>query len=163
MWGSATPYYKLDGCCLELSPAPFDTKSRKTPAYLGRRIQHHDFEVETVLTLPNAKGERAGLLVVKNEQRQIMFSVGSHEASLYRIGKGSDELVASCSLDEAMREICLRVIHQDGMYGFFYKSKDEESWKCLAENVPSDHVSTQRGGFTGTTIGLFVDKVSRVD
>lgn len=160
LWGSASAYCRLDGSSLELSPAPCDTRSGKTPAYIGRRIQHHDFDVETRLTLPSEKNVRGGILIVKNEQRQMMFAVSKEKVSLRRIGKGEDE-IASALLACTGENVELRVIHRDGKYEFLYKTCAADGWQTLVSDVPSDYLATQRGGFTGTTIGVFADRAEK--
>lgn len=154
LWGDPSKWSKTgDGLTLEY--APFDSKSGKTPACILRRMQHHSFEAETELEPGREPGQAAGMLMVKNEQRQFFLAVQDRAVKLFRLGKkNKDELLAEAPLGRVSGPIGLKVISQGSSYDFMYRI-DDGDWRILAEDIPAEHIATQRGGFTGSTIGLY--------
>lgn len=153
LWGTAEDYYSL-GKGLELETVPINTKSGRTPAFLARRMQHHKFEAETELLFKPNKGEAAGILLFKNEYRQYMFAVMTDKIVLLQIGK-QDKILACQPIPTTGEKIKMKVISLGNCYNFYYRLKEAGKWILLKENVPADYIATQRGGFTGCTIGLF--------
>lgn len=158
LWGDPWKYCHLNkGLYLEC--VPIDTKSGKTPAYIGRRMQHHKFTAETEIDFLPEEKESAGLLLFKNENRQYFLAVQKERVALYRFGKNKDNaLIASAPLKKHGEKVGLKAVSTGKAYDFFYRESSGE-WKCLAKDVRSDHIATQRGGFTGSTIGLYATSV----
>ncbi|MDE5749829.1 MAG: glycoside hydrolase family 43 protein [Duncaniella sp.] len=153
LWGDPSVYCRT-GKGLTLSCAPVDTKSGKIPAYIGRRMQHHKFTAETEVELRPKGEESAGLLMVKNEQRQYYLAVQKGRVALYRLGKKKDNtLLASAPVEKEGKPIGLKVESKGTAYNFWYRLPGHD-WQILAADVPAEHIATQRGGFTGSTIGL---------
>lgn len=151
--GPATQYYSLaDG--LRLTCAPTDTRTSGTPAYLGCRIQHHSFTAETDVTLSPDKHEAAGLLMVKNETRQYYLAVRKGEIALLRLGAKKADILASAPLARTGLPTGLKIVSRGDTYDFLYRPAGSDEWLILAADIPAQHVATQRGGFTGTTIGM---------
>lgn len=155
LWGDPSPFAKT-GDGLRLAAAPADSKSGKTPAYIGRRIQHHKFAAETEVSPVAADGVSAGMLLVKNEQRQLFLAVQKGRVALYKLGKKKDNtLLESAPIPaSANGAIGLKAISKGTAYDFLYRLPGGE-WTMLAADIPAEHIATQRGGFTGSTIGLY--------
>ncbi|MBD5253654.1 MAG: glycoside hydrolase family 43 protein [Barnesiella sp.] len=154
LWGDVKPY-AATGDGLRLLCAPVDARSRVTPAYLGRRIQHHRFTAETEVDFNPSADESAGLLMVKNETRQYYLALQKGRVSLYRLGKpGHNDLIASAALPERHSAVELKIESRGTVYDFYYRLPSAD-WQLLAADVPAEHIATQRGGFTGTTVGLY--------
>ncbi len=154
LWGDPAKWSHC-GDGLHLKYADVNSKSGKTPACILRRIQHHKFVAETEVEPDGQQDGAAGLLLVKNEQRQIFLAVQGNKVALYRLGKKSNnELVASAELGKTTGPIGLRVESKGKTYDFSYRLPGGD-WRMLAEGVPAEHIATQRGGFTGSTIGLY--------
>ena len=153
LWGMPTRYYKT-GKGLKLTCAPVDTKSGRVPAYLGRRMQHHKFTAETELRLKPDDSEAAGMLLVKNEQRQLFLAVRKGEVSLIQVGKGKNNVLASQPLKTDGSPIGLRTVSDGDTYSFYYRPSGGD-WTPLIEKVDAEYIATQRGGFTGSTIGVY--------
>ncbi|MCH5230577.1 MAG: glycoside hydrolase family 43 protein [Muribaculaceae bacterium] len=154
LWGDPAQWYRVgDGLFLEY--APVDTKSGKTPSCLLRRIQHHCFEVETELEPKKQEDLAAGLILLKNEQRQLFLACCNDKVILYKLGNSKDDtIIASADLASDCAPVGLKIISRGGSYDFLYRPCGEE-WITLAENIPAEYVASQRGGFTGSTIGLY--------
>lgn len=74
--------------------------------------------------------------------------------ALYRLGKRKDNtLLASATVEKEGKPIGLRVESKGTAYDFWYRLPGHD-WQILAADVPAEHIATQRGGFTGSTIGL---------
>lgn len=154
LWGSASDYSTI-GDGLVLAAAPIDTRSRVTPALLVRRMQHHKFDVETEVVFDPKEEAAAGLILVKNEQRQLLLAVMKDEIALMRVAKDRYERLSSAGADTGKGAIGLRVESTGSSYRFFYRLPGESSWRPLPVDVETEYISTQRGGFTGTTVGVF--------
>ena len=153
-----------DGLCavgdgLKLVCAPVDPRSSGTPAYLGSRIQHHKFTAETELAFKPEADEAAGMLIVKNEQRQYFLAMREGEVALLSLGKGKAAVLASASLDTSGgKPVGLKAVCEGDAYDFYYRPEGND-WRLLATGIPVSHVATRRGGFTGTTIGMAATSV----
>ena len=154
LWGDVSPWCR-SGDGLYLKYADINSKSGKTPACILRRMQHHKFVAETEVEPGTLDGGAAGLLMVKNEQRQMFMAVQDGKVVLYRLGKKkNNEIVASEAIGKVAGPIGLMVESKGKTYDFSYRLSGGE-WRILAEDVPADHIATQRGGFTGSTIGVY--------
>lgn len=153
LWGMPTDRFTTgNGLTLDCSKA--DSKSGKTPAYLGRRMQHHKFRAETEISFNPAEGEAAGILMVKNEQRQLFMAVRPGRVDLLQIGKGPARVLGSAKVATDGSPIGLRV-DSDGDAYHFYVRPEGADWQPLATDIDAEYIATQRGGFTGSTIGLY--------
>ena len=152
LWGSVDGMAST-GSGLTLLCAPVNSHNGKTPAYIGRRIQHHDFKVSTTVTLQkDAKaGDMAGILIVKSEHRQIFFAVSPTDISLMQPG---GKILADQRLKTDGQPIELTVECKDGKYSFAYGFKGGKE-RVLASGIDASYTASSAGGFTGTTIGLF--------
>lgn len=158
LWGDPSAYAKV-GKGLTLQCAPLDSKSGKTPAYVGRRMQNHKFTAETEVAVNPSADESAGLLMVKNETRQYFLAVQKGRVALYKLGKKSDnKLLTSAAIKTDGKPIGLKVESRGTAYDFYYRPAGG-TWQLLAADIPAEHLATQRGGFTGSTLGLYATSV----
>ncbi|MDE5692299.1 MAG: glycoside hydrolase family 43 protein, partial [Duncaniella sp.] len=95
-----------------------------------------------------------GMLLVKNEQRQLFLAIRKGEVSLIQIGKGKNNVLATQKLKTDGSPIGLRTVSDGDTYSFYYRPSGSE-WTPLVENVDAEYIATQRGGFTGSTIGVY--------
>lgn len=157
--GSAEKFYKV-GDGLSLDCAPIDPRTSGTPAYLGSRIQHHKYTAETEVKLKPQGDDAAGILIVKNEQRQYFLAVRTGEVALLSLGKGKAEVLASAkTTTDGKKPIGLKAVSKGTVYDFYYRPENGGDWQLLAADIPAVHVATQRGGFTGSTVGLAATSV----
>ncbi|GET21424.1 glycoside hydrolase family 43 protein [Prolixibacter denitrificans] len=147
---------------LTLKCADVTSSELKTPAFVTRRLQHHQFESTTsVYFKPYSKSESAGLLLFKDEGHQYFLALGrlkdnSETISLRKIKRGGEvEILASHPLKLGEGATKLKVV-SDGTHFNFYYAPAGSSWKLLASNIDAYYLSTANAhGFTGTTIGLY--------
>lgn len=151
--GPADNFYTLDGA-LRLKCVPVDPRTSSTPAYLGTRIQHHCFEAETSVKYCPKADDAAGLLMVKNETRQYFLAVTEGKVQLIKLDAKKATLIASAPISTCQKEIGLKVVSRGTVYDFYFRPSGQKDWTKLAADIPAAHLATQRGGFTGTTIGL---------
>ncbi len=152
--GSAEDFYKT-GKGLAMECAPVDPRASGTPAYVGCRIQHHKFAAETEVSIKPKGNEAAGMLLVKNEQRQYFLAVREGEVALLLLGKGKAEVLASAKTETGGgKPVGLKAVSKGTAYDFYYRDVAADGWRLLAADVPAAHIASQRGGFTGSTIGL---------
>jgi xylan 1,4-beta-xylosidase len=155
------PFYRLDGGALELSAAARFGDLSGTPAFLGRRQQHHVATVSTVLRFaPERDGARAGLAAVQNDRSLLKFAVtrlgGKTMVALYKRDLAdSDTLVASAPVDPGSG-VTLTIRADGGTMAFDYATRGAR--RTLTDRLDTTFLSTQRaGGFVGTVIGPFVE------
>lgn len=159
----------VDGLCslsdnsgyLTLKCADVKSSEKKVPAFVARRISHHRFECETRLVFsPKKAGEKAGLLLFKDETHQYLLCMTNNgttnSVSLIKTGEGgSDETLASAPLGKSDNDMRLKIISSGTEFSFHYATPSGE-WKELASGVSAEYLSTKNaGGFTGTVIALY--------
>ncbi|WP_423127505.1 glycoside hydrolase family 43 protein [Gaoshiqia sp. Z1-71] len=160
--GSATDFYSLteNPGFLTLQCANVASNELKSPAFIGRRLQHHQFECTTSMYFkPRSDDELAGLLLYKDEGHQYFLAVGKNgrqlQISLKKIKTSEVETLASQLFVSTDGPINLKVTSTGNYFSFYYATGDGR-WKLLSENVDAYYLSTaQSFGFTGTTIGLY--------
>ncbi|SDL13955.1 alpha-N-arabinofuranosidase [Catalinimonas alkaloidigena] len=163
--GPATELYSLteNPGYLSLRCADVSASERNTPAFVARRMQHHQFECETTLFFEPADAhDAAGLLLFKDETHQYFLSVrqqnGQKQLALEKIGEAAPELLASDTLaDEAL--LRLKVVSRGTDYDFYYALGKGGAWTLLCKDVPAHYLSTANSfGFTGTTIAMYATR-----
>lgn len=157
--GTARQYYSLGNDGLTLRPADVNSSGKGTPAYLGRRLQHHAFDASARMVALPAAGERAGMLIVKNEGAQYFFAVDRDCLSVIRISRKGRETVASAPLP-AHTPLTLRIKSDGTAMSFMCSNDGGKQWATVADGVDASHISCERtGGFTGATIGLYTERI----
>ncbi|MGD9930225.1 MAG: glycoside hydrolase family 43 protein [Mangrovibacterium sp.] len=160
--GAATERYSLteNPGFLTLRCADVASNELKSPAFVGRRLQHHKFECTTSMYFtPQTEAEMAGVLLMKDEGHQYFMAVGKDgdqlQISLKKIKTDGVETLAFQPLGSTDGPIDLKVASTGKHFSFYYTT-DGGSWSLLAEGIEAYYLSTaQSYGFTGTTIGLF--------
>ena len=161
--GPATELYSLTKTpgYLTLQCAPVSARERKVPAFISRRMQHHEFVADTRMYFnPTDSTEKAGLLLFKDETHQHFMAVSQSEEgrtiSLIKVDGPDDKLISSALLPADATCFDLKV-YSDGLtYEFAYSLDKGTNWKILATAIDASHLSTSTaGGFTGSTIALY--------
>lgn len=165
--GSATNKYSLTiqpgNLLLECSPCSASDKSG-SPAFVGRRLQHHSFTATTNLSFAPSAGERAGLLLLKSEDRQYFLALGREQNNyvieVLRIGdKGAVESLAKCPIGNDY-DVALRISSTTGLtFEFAYSLNDGKTWNTVIKGVDAGHLATKvettASSFTGTLVGMY--------
>lgn len=160
--GPATDHYSLTQVpgYLQLQCAPILSTERGTPAFVGRRMQHHIFECSTEMVfIPTDTLEQAGMVLFKDETHQYLFTVSTDGIQRYitvdKVSRQGIETLARNPLTEPYTSITLKILSDGKHYAFHYATKPTH-WHTLAEGIDAAHLSTARaGGFTGSLIGLY--------
>lgn len=163
--GAATEHYSLteNPGFLTMACADVASNELKTPAFLGRRLQHHQFECNTKMHFsPHSESEQAGLLLFKDEGHQYLMVVEKNGAqlqvSLKKVKPSAIEILASEPLKPTDDSIGLRISSTGTHFDFYYASGNG-NWKLLAEGIDASYLSTaQSFGFTGTMIGMYATR-----
>lgn len=157
----SAPFYAIKQGVLLLRSAGRLGDLQATPAFIGRRQQHHIAAVSTTLSYDAAQdGERAGLVAYQSDASYLFYGLtriaGQKVVALYTRAKAdSDVLVASAPVGEAPVTLALRA---DGARLQFDYTVDGRTHR-LASDIDATFLSTQKaGGFTGTVIGLYAGK-----
>ena len=161
--GPATELYSLTKTpgYLTLQCAPVSARERKVPAFISRRMQHHEFVADTRMYFnPTDSTEKAGLLLFKDETHQHFMAVSQSEEgrtiSLIKVDGPDDKLISSALLPADATCFDLKVYSDGQTYEFAYSLDKGTNWKILATAIDASHLSTSTaGGFTGSTIALY--------
>jgi xylan 1,4-beta-xylosidase len=131
-----------------------------TPAFVGRRQQHHHCRVSATLEFaPRAAGEEAGLSVRANEANHYeLFVSGSdgvrHVTLRARIG-GKSSILARVALAAGAVELSLRAYPE--RYDFSFRDA-AGSVRALGSAPTAALSSESAGGFTGVYFGMFATR-----
>lgn len=148
---------------LALKCSEIRSTEKKTPAFVCRRMQHHQFTASTLAAFnPADEKEAAGMLLFKDETHQYFMGINRNAQgkciSLWKVNGSGETLLAEEALPENTAATRLKVV-SSGLYYEFHYSTDDKTWKTLKKNVDAAFLSTaEAGGFTGSTIGLYATK-----
>jgi xylan 1,4-beta-xylosidase len=128
------------------------------PGFVGRRQQHHDATVSTVVRYaPERDGDRAGLLAMQNDGAWIFLGLasvdGKRVVALYKSEGGKETLLGTAAVPDDRVELVMEM--RGGSSAYRYRSGAQ--WKTLKENVDVTFLSTQKAkGFVGVVVGPYV-------
>ncbi len=127
------------------------------PTYVGRRQTEARMQVETTLSLSDDTGNpRAGLSVYQINDGHIDFALTGGKLQVTCKLKSLDADCGTIDLQGYKGKVTLRV-KSDGTRYVFQYAKDNTPFQDLA-SVDCSLISTEvAGGFTGVTIGMFVE------
>jgi len=157
--GPADSLYSLVPGSLLLKCSPVKATEMKTPAYIARRMQHHQFECTTRMRFtPENARQASGILLYKDENHHYFFALSrpeeGYELSVYQVDESGEKRIAHTPVDYK-KQIDLKVVSAGTHYDFYYATREGE-WNLLIKDVDAALLSTANaGGFTGTTIGLY--------
>jgi len=162
--GPATDLYSLteNPEYLTLRCADMAATEKKTPAFVCRRMQHHQFECTTrMLFNPSDEKEAAGLLLFKDENHQYFLSVSQsgskRRIALVKISENGNTILGEQEIPDWGKDkpMDLKVVSSGTHYDSYY-ALTEGKWEALCQHIPAQYLSTANcGGFTGTTIGMY--------
>ena len=154
----ATPFYKLEKGQLVLASGGQLGDLKSTPAFIGRRQQHHNARVSTTVSFsPGQDGDRAGLLAYQSDESHLFYGIsriaGKNVVALYTRAKSKEDvLVASAPLTGDT--VTLTMQAEGGSMAFSYTAGGKTA--TLADKVDATLLSTRKaGGFVGTVIGPY--------
>ncbi|MBL3657226.1 glycoside hydrolase family 43 protein [Fulvivirga sediminis] len=162
MRGKALQYYSLTKTpgYLALQCAPVASTEKKELAFIARRIQHHQFEINsTVYFKPATEKDAAGLLLYKDERHQYFLAIqqenNQRKVALKKISDKGIEEISSKMITPTNDQVDLKIT-SNGTHFNFYCTTDGEKWENIAENISAQYLSTANSfGFTGTTVGMY--------
>lgn len=154
----------------DLPVRPATLAERTAPAFLGVRQQHRDVDVTVTLRVPDAAGERAGVVVRQSERDHVRLLVeggpgGSRRVVAVHRRGGTDEVVGETTVVAAPGEpvaVGLRVRGQD--YGLVAGPAGDESGGSLERVATVDGRtldSASAGGFLGLWLGVHATSEGR--
>ncbi|WP_280751102.1 MULTISPECIES: glycoside hydrolase family 43 protein [unclassified Parabacteroides] len=144
---------------LALTCSPVKAAEMKTPAYVGRRMQHHQFTCETRMHFhPENEKQAAGMLLFKDETHHYFFALrkaaNGHAISLIQVSDAGEKTLAEAPVKQG-KFIDMKVVSTGLHYAFYYATQ-EGKWELLTDQVDARYLSTANaGGFTGSIIGLY--------
>lgn len=134
-------------------------------AYVGRRLQHHQFRATTRMYFQPEAGEWAGMVLLKNENLQYYLAVGAESIEVQKIGeKDAYDVLASAPLKgEKDFTLCIEGTNKGKTFDFSYSTDGGRTWNMLLAGADADYLATHysangSSSFTGTTVGMYAVK-----
>lgn len=143
---------------LRLRTKPETIMEELNPSFVGRRQQHINFVVRTVMEFePQTEFEVAGLVLVQNNNYQIrMECTRMNNRSVIRLIKREAGEDRTWSVKDVRSKKLFLKIEAYGQDYHFYFAEQPEKWQVLLEEVDGRILSTDvAGGFVGTYIGMY--------
>ncbi len=150
------PWHKLDtaagALALNLRPEVIDTAGN--PSLMVKRQPHLHGSVSTHIEFsPARKGERAGLLVLQNENHYYFINKAEQHLEVLKKTADGFETLARQPYEEKGAHL---KIAADGNKYHFYYSEDGNTYTPLLEGADATYLSTETaGGFVGCMYGLY--------
>ncbi len=143
----------------------------ESPSFIGRRQQHINFEVNTLMEFtPEKDFETAGLALIQNNnfQYRLEYSIVNSEKVMRLIksisegyedksGNYKRKNIESTMIEKAFHsdKIYLKINAKGQDYSFYY-GDSSDNMKLLIDNVDGRILSSDiAGGFVGAYIGIF--------
>lgn len=165
--GDAAKHYSLTeqrGKLVLKCSAATASMTDSIPAFIGRRLQHHQFTVTTTMHFTPTGNDRAGLALVKSEDHQYFMAMrkvdNGYALELLRMEpKGVVKQLAQRSVGKAT-DVVLRVSSPTGKtFSFAFSLNGGKTWQTLCDGVDAKYLSTHAAdgadNFTGTLIGMY--------
>jgi alpha-N-arabinofuranosidase len=153
----AVPFYHLEDGDLVLHAGPPIGNASTTPAFIGRRQQHHNATFTTSLTYtPSQNGARAGLIAIASDEAYLFFGI-TREAgkTALAVTRNGSTLAAKSLALPAHRPVNLKLTFRGGEGAVSY-SLGRNHWTVLKNNIDVSFLDTHKsGGFVGTVVGLY--------
>lgn len=150
---------------LVLACGPVMSEVAETPAFVGRRLQHHRFSATATMVFEPEEGERAGLALFKSEGAQYLLARKKDRMSLVQVTPDGENLLASAPCKAS--SVLLKVASDTGTeFVFSFSENGGKTWTVLADDVDAGYLATiysMEGGshsssFCGTIVGMFAEK-----
>jgi alpha-N-arabinofuranosidase len=125
-----------------------------TPAFIGRRQQHHIATVTTALTYaPTQDGERAGLAAIASDEAQLFFGIAREQGQTAIVLTDGKQILASAPI-QPTGPVYLKLSFNAGSGEVAY-AQTKDRWITLKSGFDATFLDTHRaGGFVGTVIGV---------
>ncbi|WP_218972231.1 glycoside hydrolase family 43 protein [Labilibaculum filiforme] len=160
-----TKWYRINSQknVLEIDLIETNIYEKGNPAFIGRRQQHANFEVQVAMEFNPVKDkEVAGLVCFQNESHHFFFGKVQEKGKTYLHlekaisgGKTPEKLVINQLELIDNSKVSLKIEGKGKYYNFYY-SLDAENWILFAGNIDASILSTKiAGGFVGTYIGMY--------
>ncbi|WP_166238633.1 glycoside hydrolase family 43 protein [Paenibacillus turpanensis] len=143
---------------LRLHLKPDSITKLENPSFVGRRQQHINMSVRTVMEFtPASEHECAGLVLLQNTDFQFRMELGRREGQselrLVERRAGEERVLAAHEVDVGKLYLKVEAIGQS--YRFYY-AVSAEQWIALYEDADGTILSSDvAGGFVGAYIGLY--------
>lgn len=156
----ADPFFSLDERpgYLRLYLKEETLSELKTPSFLGRRQQHHNFTATTCLEFtPHSEYEEAGLVALQSDKFHYRFVVSlesnNQVIKVVKVEHGNESVLASEPISAG--PIYLEISAQGQAYDFHFGFEPKQM-KPLYQGANGRILSTDvAGGFVGTYLGMY--------
>lgn len=152
-----TPFTKWhnltnDKLCIALRPEVLD--SLVNPSYIGKRIQHHQFEASTSFKFSSKKeNEQAGLVLYRNSKNHIQLVKQKNELILIATKRGVRKEIKRVPFNE--KNVFVKV-EGDNIRATFSYGISNNSYTVLAKDVDLTMIADEVAlGFNGPYVGMY--------
>ena len=158
---SSTPGYLALKCTDETACG------KGTPAFVARRLQHHNFNCSTEMTFLPDSTSQAGLLIFKDEKHQYFFgraldAEGHDILFVDKVSPDGVSTIATAEIPSGNNAVALKISSDGLTYDFTASTDGGNNEIKVAAGIDARHTSTaEAGGFTGTTVGTYAIRAER--
>ena len=142
---------------LRLNGSVITLDSLDSPAFLGRRQQHFEFNATTVVDFKSTKSnDEAGITALGSNQNHYEIAIskeGNHRIVFVRFKLGC---MANLAAKEEIPDGLVNLrISAKGLYYYFSYSLDNKNFKTIAKANTRFLSAEVVGGFTGVVLGMY--------
>jgi xylan 1,4-beta-xylosidase len=135
-------------------------------SFIGRRQQHLNFDVSTKVDFKlQNQSQTSGLLAFQNEKSYFLLGNRLNDSAKQKVfvervskilNNEKREIVAETDLQENSDSVLYRIEGNAGLFNFYFKENENDSWILLLKNSDATILSTKlAGGFVGTYLGMY--------
>ena len=122
------------------------------PAFIGRRIENHDFTASMKIQfLTKINNEEAGMVLISNNKNYILLTYNNQNIRLTEVVEGIENILGEYPY-APKEDKYLKVISKDHNLTF-YTSVNNMDWKKLKEGVSGATIDNKM--FTGSFVGFY--------
>lgn len=165
MWNTIHPpvrkFYSLEERpgYLRIYLQPEIMEEISSPAFIGRRQEHREFILRTVMEfIPASEKEEAGISLVQDDRYHYHFLKGKKGEQqvmrLWKVEAGNKTLMAEKAI-ENIQKIYLSVVCRTANYYFYYGFRENEFCPVAGEQPAEVLSSWENEGFTGAYLGMY--------
>ncbi|SFL57604.1 glycoside hydrolase family 43 protein [Proteiniphilum acetatigenes] len=161
------PWWRIEDDAMKIDAIQRRIYDIDNPAYIGRRIQHLDFEFSVEMDfVPQSETELAGICCFQNEKYNIILGKtmdGDQPVIVLYLADGESvpaRLYSQAIPDEYAATPVILSIKAENTYLRFDVTYVDGTRMTVAEEIDTAFLTTEKaGGFVGATVGMYATSV----
>lgn len=148
---------------LTISCAPVATTAKTVLPFVARRVQHHEFEAETEVSLGAAHvGQSAGMMLFKDETHHYILGrrldEKGHAVAVQKVDGDAVTELGRVPVRNPNAPVALKITSDGRTFAFACREPGSDTWTTVADKADARLTSTANtGGFTGSVVGMYAN------